>query len=44
MRSDLIEKFKMVEGMNKVDYTKYFIIPENNRTMGNSHQLEKKTM
>ena len=35
-RGDLIETFKMVKGINKVDYTKFFSMSENNRTRGKS--------
>ena len=39
---DLIETFKIIKGISKVDYTKFFSISENNRTRGNSYKLEKK--
>ena len=42
IRGDLIETFKMIKGISKVDYTKFFSISENNRTRGNSYKLEKK--
>ena len=42
IRGDLIETFKMVKGISKVDHTKFFSISENNRTRGNSYKLEKK--
>ena len=35
IRGDLIETFKMIKGISKVDYTKIFSISENNRTRGN---------
>ena len=41
-RGDLIETFKMVKGINKVDYTKFFSMSENNITRENSYKLEKK--
>ena len=43
-RGDLIETFKMVKGLNDVDYTKLFQISAHNKTRGNSLKLEKKTM
>jgi hypothetical protein len=41
-RGDLIETFKMVKGLNDVDYTKFFQISAHNKTRGNSLKLEKK--
>ena len=41
-RGDLIETFKMVKGLNDVDYTKFFQISVHNKTRGNSLKLEKK--
>ena len=43
-RGDLIETFKMVKGLNDVDYTKFFQISAHNKTRGNSLKLENKTM
>jgi ribonuclease P/MRP protein subunit RPP40 len=42
IRGDLIETFKMVKGISKVDHTKFFSISEHNRTRGNTYKLEKK--
>ena len=42
IRGDMIETFKMVKGISKVDYTKFFSISVNNRTRGNFYKLEKK--
>ena len=41
-RGDLIETFKMVKGLNDVDYTKFFQISAHNKTRGHSLKLEKK--
>ena len=41
-RGDLIETFKMVKGLNDVDYTKFSQISVHNKIRGNSLKLEKK--
>ena len=33
-RGDLIETFKMVEGLNDVDYTKFFQLSAHNKIIG----------
>ena len=43
-RGDLIETFKMVEGLNDVDYTKFSQISAQNKNKGNSLKLREKTM
>ena len=40
-KGDPIETFKMVKGLNDVDYTKFFQISVHNKTRGNSLKLEK---
>ena len=42
VRGDLFETFKMVKGLNDVDYTKFFQISVHNKIRGNSLKLEKK--
>ena len=41
-RGDLTETFKIVKGLNDVNYTKFFHLSANNKTRGNSLKLEKK--
>lgn len=40
-RGDLIEVYKFISGINKVDYKKFFTISNNNRTRGHKYKLEK---
>ena len=35
-RGDLIEVFKMIKGLNKSDYTRFFTLAQNNRTRGHA--------
>lgn len=43
-RGDLIEVFKMMKGLSKTDYKKFFTIVENNRTRGHRLKLVKSTV
>ena len=40
-RGDLIEVFKMIKGLNKSDYTRFFSIVSNNRTRGHKFKIVK---
>jgi len=40
-RGDLIEVFKMIKGITKVDYKLFFTQQENGRTRGHNHKLVK---
>src|SRR5207245_1948836 len=40
-REVLIEAFKMIEGLNKSDYTRFFTIVQNNRTRGHKLKIVK---
>ena len=40
-RGDLLEVFKMVKGISKVDYTTFFELAKNNRTRGHAYKLVK---
>lgn len=40
-RGDLIEVYKFVRGINKVDYRKFFTISNSNRTRGHKYKLVK---
>ena len=41
IRGDLIQVFKMLKDENKVDFSKYFILQDSNRTRGHSYKLFK---
>src|SRR5437867_4009418 len=41
-RGDLIEVFKMIKGLNKSDYTRFFTLAQNNRTRGHALKIIKK--
>ena len=40
-RGDLIEVFKMIKGISKVDYKKFFMLDDNSRTRGHKYKLVK---
>src|SRR5207245_8945743 len=40
-RGDLIEVFKMIKGLNKSDYTRFFTLAQNNRTRGHALKMIK---
>ena|SRR5687768_1642242 len=40
-RGDLIEAFKILKGLNKVDYKRFFKLNSNSRTRGNKLKLTK---
>ena len=40
-RGDLIEVFKMIKGLNKADYTRFFTLEANNRTRGHRFKIVK---
>ena len=40
-RGDLIEAFKILKGLNKVDYKQFFTLDSNSRTRGNKYKLVK---
>lgn len=40
-RGDLIEVFKMIKGLNKTDYRKFFTLVRNNRTRGHRYKFIK---
>jgi hypothetical protein len=40
-RGDLIEVFKMIKGLNKTDYTRFFTLATNNRTRGHRLKIVK---
>ena len=40
-RGDLIEVFKMIKGLNKTDYKKFFTIEHNSRTRGHRFKIIK---
>ena len=40
-RGDLIEVFKMIKGLNKSDYTRFFTLAQNNRTRGHALKIIK---
>ena len=40
-RGDLIEVFKMIKGLNKIDYRSFFEIAQNSRTRGHRFELRK---
>ena len=40
-RGDLIEVFKMIKGLNKIDYRNYFTIVQSRRTRGHRYKIEK---
>jgi hypothetical protein len=41
LRADLIETFKIMKGIDKVDYNKFFKLSENNKVRGHSLKLIK---
>ena len=40
-REDLIEVFKMIKGLNKSDYTRFFTLAQNNRPRGHALKIIK---
>jgi hypothetical protein len=40
-RGDLIQVFKLIKGIDNVDYSKFFTLAENSRTRGHSYKLLK---
>ena len=43
-RGDLIQVYKMLNGIDKLDYRAFFEISQGNKTRGHSFKLIKKTM
>ena len=41
IRGDLIEAFKMIKGLNKSDYKRFFTLAQNNRTRGHAFKIVK---
>src|SRR6266516_8053586 len=40
-RGDLIQVFKMIKGLNKSDYKRFFTLSQNNRTRGHALKIVK---